>query len=301
MLTLSQLEVMHKRSLQASRRSAHTIRYYHYALHPLNTWMQRQGISLPGELTRAHLSEFQIYLRDERGMAAGGEHAILRGVRAVLKWAVAEELIEQDPTKRLRLPSIRHEPPPAIQPDQVNLCLKIAATRPHSARDRAIMLTLYDTGVRQGELLALKVSDVDFNSGMITVHAETSKSKKKRLVPFGIRTGKALARYLRVERRPVLPVIDHLFLNRSGEPLTTSGLTSLLLTTGRAAGLNRDQTAPHAWRRGMAVQYLRQGGDMFSLQQILGHAELTMVRRYVRYLPDDLQREHMRASPVDRL
>lgn len=301
-MLLPQLCQMHTRSLQAARRSPATVTYYGYALEPLHNFLAERGHSGEiGEIDRHLLAEFQLWLRDARGMAPGGEHGVLRGVRAVFRWAVAEELLDKNPTLRLAMPNIRHDPPPAVQPDEVNRCLKVAASMPRPARSRALMLTLYDTGVRQGELLALTVDSVNFDTGMITVNAETSKSRKRRVVPFGIRTGKALGRYIRVERRPCLPVIDRLFLNRSGEPMTPGGLAHLLLTIGAQAGLPRDHTAPHAWRRGMAVQYLRQGGDLFSLQQILGHTTLEMTRRYVRYLPDDLQREHMRASPVDRL
>jgi site-specific recombinase XerD len=183
----------------------------------------------------------------------------------------------------------------------VERCLKVATGMTQPMRNRAILLCLYDTGLRMGEVLQLRVGDVDLQAGMITVRAETAKRERSRVVPVGLRTAKALNRYERQERRPALPLVKELFLSRTGEPMTKGGLTHLLVKISGAADIPRANTAPHAWRRGFAVQYLRNGGDLFSLQQILGHTTLEMTRRYVKFLPDDLQRRHLRASPVDHL
>nr|WP_162178705.1 tyrosine-type recombinase/integrase [Deinococcus marmoris] len=251
-------------------------------------------------MTRLLLLELQEHL-EVQGLQAGGIHAVLRGLRATFRWALEEELIGEDPTKRLRMPSLPREAPPAIQPDEVAACLKTAVTLPQPLRNRGILLCLYDCGLRMGELLALEVGDVDLETGVIRVRAETAKREKGRVVPVGIKASRAISNYERRERRPAVGHIQTLFLSRTGEPMTKGVLTHLMYRLSAANAIPRSHTAPHAWRRGFAVQYLRGGGDMFSLQQILGHSSLDMSRRYVAYLPADLQRQHLRASPGDRL
>jgi integrase/recombinase XerD len=301
-MLLSSLHAAHIRHLSSMRRSPATLIYYRYGLEPLTEFLKLKGLAADTDvITRAVLTEFQLWLRETRGLGPGGEHAVLRAIRATFRWALFEELIEKDPTLKIRMPTLPKERPPAVQPHEVAVCLKVAAELSQPLRNRALLLFLYDTGLRQGEVLQLEVDDLDLNTGQITVRGSTAKGGRGRTVPLGIKSARAIARYERHERKPALPMIRTLFLSRTGEPMTKGGLTHLLVKVAAAAGLPRDHVAPHAWRRGFAVGYLRNGGDMFSLQQILGHQTLDMTRRYVKYLPSDIQRQHLRASPADRL
>lgn len=299
---ITDLHAHHARHLTALRRSRNTILFYRHATHQLSEFMTLRGEAPVTEnVTRSTILEYQTWLREDRQLKPGGEHAALRGLRATFRWAFEEELIPTDPSKRLRLPSLPKEPPPAIQPDQVELCLKMAKLSRHPLRDQAIMLMLFDTGIRRGELIGLHLSDVDLEKGIVTVRGDTSKTGKTRRVPIGIRASRAFARYDRSERRPMFDRVQHAFLTRSGLAMTKDALTFMLQSTSERAGLPRDTCAPHAWRRGFAVGLLRGGADLFALQQILGHSSLEMSKRYVRYLPRDLQDVHLRASPADRL
>ncbi|GGK19540.1 tyrosine recombinase XerD [Deinococcus malanensis] len=301
-MKLDTLHRMHARHLAALRRSPATIEFYRFALEPLEKFLHEQDLEPDADLvTRGLLQEFQLWLRTSRGLQPGGEHAVMRGLRATFRWAHEEELIARDPTAKLRLPTLPQEHPPAVQPDEVERCLRVATGMPQPLRNRALLLCLYDTGLRLGEVIALRVEDVNMETGLITVRAETAKRQKARVVPMGVKTAKAMNAYERKERRPVVPHVREMFLSRTGEPMTRGVLTHLMCKVASTAGLPRAHTAPHAWRHGFATQYLRNGGDMFSLQQIMGHTSLEMVRRYVRFLPDDLQNKHLRSSPVDHL
>ncbi|MDL2342970.1 tyrosine-type recombinase/integrase [Deinococcus sp. MIMF12] len=300
-MELMTLHEMHARHLRALRRSPETVRFYRQAVLDLERFMQSQGMDPKAELvTRAVLIECQGAMQ-ARDLKPGAVHAFMRGLRALFRWAVDEDLITRDPTLKLKLPSIGGDVPPAIQPDEVSRCLKAVQGMPFPARNTAILMLMYDTGLRLGEVIGLNSDDVDMTAGVMRVRAETSKVDAQRTVPLGIKSAKALAKYERLERRPLLPHVPTLFIARGGAPLTKSGLSQLLNRVAEEAGLPRDHVAPHAWRRGFAVQYLRNGGDMFSLQQILGHTDLSMTRRYVKYLPNDIQVQHLRASPADRL
>lgn len=300
-MNVRDLHMIHRRHLAAVRRSPETLRFYEASVKQWELFCSataRDG--LVAGMTRRDLQEVQLWMRG-RGLAPGGEHAILRGLRALMTWGLDEELITQNPFGKFRMPSLPEEPPPTVQPSQVAELLRLARLGPQPLRDVAMLMTLFDTGVRMGEVVGLRCDDVDMVAGSITVRAETAKREKGRMVPVGIKAARAIASYERKERRPARASIETLFLSRDGMPLTRGGLTQLILRLTRAAGITRAQRAPHAFRRGFAVSFLRSGGDIFALQQILGHASLQMTRRYVTYLPDDLQRQHARFSPADRL
>lgn len=300
-MNLDELHVMHRRHLLAMRRSHRTVSFYYQGIVALKKYLDTQGIDPQvHNVTRSVIQELQIHLR-ERGIQVGGEHAIMRALRATFKWAEEEEIINKSPMSKVKLPKLPRDLPPAIQPAEVELCLRYAKTGNNPLRDQAIMLTLLDCGLRQGELIALKVGDVDLQRGLVTVRPEGSKGENGRVVPIGIRAGKAVHAYIQKERRPALPFVDHLFLSRGGEPLTRWSLSHLMSYAGEKLGIPRSHTAPHAWRRAFAIGMLRGGSDVFSLQQMMGHSTLEMTRRYLRLLPDDLQRIHLRASPADRL
>ncbi|MDV6376149.1 tyrosine-type recombinase/integrase [Deinococcus arenicola] len=301
-MLLTQLHTIHARHLAALRRSAHTITFYAHAVNQLTQYMTLRGETPDADnVTRATILGYQEWLREERKLKPGGEHAALRGLRATFRWALEEELITRDPTVRMRMPSLPHEQPPAIQPGEVELCLRQAKKSRHPLRDTAILYVLYDTGLRRGELISLRLEDVDLLSGAITVRAANAKTNRTRRVPLGIKSSRAINQYERRERHPAVPHIQELFLTHAGTPMTKDALNFILQSTGERAGLPRSHTAPHAWRRGFAVGLLRNGADLFALQTILGHTTLDMTRKYVRYLPDDIQRIHLRASPADRL
>ena len=158
-----------------------------------------------------------------RGVKPGGQHAVLRGVRATLRWVAEEELLASDPTAKLLLPTLPHERPPAVQPDEVKRCLKVAAGMTQPLCNRAILLCLYDTGPRMGEVLQLRVDDLNMTTGMITVRAETAKREKARVAPMGLKTSKALNAYERKERRAALRMVQQLFLGGTGEPRLGAG------------------------------------------------------------------------------
>lgn len=300
-MNLRELHQIHRRHLTAMRRSPETLRFYTAAVGRWAEFLTATGREDdPAQVMRADLQAFQLWLR-EQGLGAGGEHALLRGLRATFRWAQEEELIPTDPFKKLKMPSLPKETPPTVQPDEVAAMLKAARAGPQVLRDVAVLMTLFDTGLRMGELIGLRAGDVDMVSGRITVRPAVAKREKGRVVPVGIKTAKAIAAYERKARKPARSDLQTLFLSREGLPLTRSGLTQLTVRLGTVAGLPRSHVAPHAFRRGFAVQFLRSGGDLFALQHILGHSSLQMTKRYVSYLPDDLQRQHMLASPVDRL
>ena len=171
--------------------------------------------------------------------------------------------------------------------------------RPTYRRDEALCLFLLDTGLRASELCALRIADVNMKTGEVTVRhgrAGGAKGGKGRTVYIGKVTRKALWRYL-VEREDQEDEQALLFLSAREDPMNKDSLRLLMRRLGKKVGIKK--CYPHKFRHTFAINYLRSNGDVFTLQELLGHSSLEMVRRYARIAKIDLQRMHGRASPVD--
>ena len=159
-------------------------------------------------------------------------------------------------------------------------------------RDKAILLMLLDTGLRASELLSLTPGNINPVTGVIQLIQ--GKGGKSRTVYIGRKARQALRRYLR-EVNPD----GFLWVNISGEPLTRSGLRQMLQERAKRAGVAY-QTA-HSFRRLFALSMLRAGVDIYSLQLLMGHADIQVLRRYLKLTDQDTLAAHIKGSPVDKL
>lgn len=165
---------------------------------------------------------------------------------------------------------------------------------PDADRNRAIILLLLDTGMRASELCGLKIYNVDQKNHRAKVFG---KGDKERSIPFSPRTGQAIWKYL-AARSPA-NVGEYLFITADGNPLDPDRLEKIMDNISKRSGV--PDIYPHRWRHTFAVMYLRNTGDTFSLQEMLGHTTMEMVKRYVHLAQADLDNSHRRASPVDNL
>ena len=175
----------------------------------------------------------------------------------------------------------------------------IASERPTADRDRAIILTLLDTGLRASELCGIQIGDINMTANSIKV---LGKGQKERLVYFGKRTSKALWKLLtpRLKDAKLEDMVFTVGPEDDLRPMTHDVLRRLLAPKGdigeRAKVAN---VYPHRFRHTFAITYLRNEGDLFTLQALLGHSDIEMVKRYARIAQTDCARAHQKASPVD--
>jgi len=229
-------------------------------------------------------------------------------LRAFFSWLTQEGYLseKENPMYRVKSPKIPRQIVPSLTRREVTVLLSgWDASKPVGFRNYAMALLMLDTGIRAGELAALRIPDVDLRGGKIKVWG---KGAKERFVPIGKRMRRALWKYIN-DIRPLLgqnygeewqPSLDgRLFLTRRGDPFTTLGLSRLVHRAGKKAGLKK--CSPHILRHTFALNYVRNVRDPFSLQRILGHADLGMSRRYVTEVFDDIAEAHARGSPVDNM
>jgi len=158
-------------------------------------------------------------------------------------------------------------------------------------RDKALMLFLLDTGVRASELCSINLEDVNPITGEVLVRS--GKGRKPRTVFLGSKSRKALRNYLILKG----DTSTGLWVTDENERLTYRGLKTMLRRRSKLAKVNTPQI--HAFRRWFALTCLRNGMDVYSLQQLMGHADLQVLRRYLKQTSTDLREAHHRASPVD--
>lgn len=213
----------------------------------------------------------------------------VRGLKAFGNWCATEELAAASGFRALRRPKVPRRLIAPFSDAELRSLLAVA-----EARERALALVLLDTGLRLAELASLRVGDVRPDG---TLHV-MGKGAKERVVPIGPTARRSLVRYLAT--RAAVGAGDPLFCGRWGRRFSERGIQLAIARLGRRAGVDA-RCSPHTFRHTFARGYLVNGGDVFSLQQILGHTTLDMVRRYVSLSEADLVARHRTASPADRL
>lgn len=167
-------------------------------------------------------------------------------------------------------------------------------------RNLAIILLLLDSGIRVSELVSIEVDDVNLAEGDIKI--KRAKGNRERIVPIGSLVQKSLWKYINCNRpKPVIDRVNALFLSDYGMPLLVSGIQQMLRRYGKRLGITGVRCSPHTFRHTFAKNYLLNGGDIFSLQKILGHSSLASVRVYLNLFASDIKKQHQRFSPVDNL
>ncbi|MFC1902941.1 tyrosine-type recombinase/integrase [Chloroflexota bacterium] len=224
-------------------------------------------------------------------------HGHVRTLRAFFNWLVVEGLAQNNPAKDLKPPKVSRKVVSTLSDEEIGAILNTFSISPSDARNQTLFMILLDTGLRIGELVNLKMDDVHMDEGYLKV---MGKGKKERIVPIGNNAQRALQRYLfRFRPKPINPVINNVFLSQSSKPLTENSMKLMFTRLAKRSGVCRLHA--HLCRHTFATRFLINGGDVFSLQQILGHSTLEMVRHYVNLASSHIAIQHQKFSPLDRL
>lgn len=277
--------------------SPSTVNLYRYNLLRVADFLFAQGITTPGELLPTHLRAFLADMRrngkDGNGVSPATLDQFWRTLNTFFNWAVAEGELPENPMKRVRRPKVPRRKVNRLDCKQAAKLLTLVRHSALADRNEAIVSLMLDTGLRVGELVRLKLSDVDLDRGTFKV---IGKGNKEREVPLEEASTAALRRYL--DKRPQAE-IEALFLSRSGKPLTGNAVR-LMLHRLRDK-LDVDRLYPHLLRHTFARLYLEHG-DLRSLQAILGHASVTTTADiYLDPDIDDLKKKHRGASPLNHI
>ena len=282
-------------SCKVNELSPRTIDDYAQKIGAFIAFCYSQGAKEPDQVTPNHIRVFLLVLRER--IQPSSVHDYYGCINRFFNWLMEEGILGQSPFARMRPPRV---PKQVIQPfsqEDIKRMLVVAVNDGNfrGYRNRAIILTFLDTGLRLSELAEIKLNDIDFGNGIIKV---MGKGRKERFVRVGKETQRAMLRYL-LMRKDALP---WLWVNDNGNPLKARGIQSFFKRLGKRAGITDARCSAHTFRHSFAVNCLRNGMGEFNLQCLLGHTTLQMTRRYVQSLgAGDAIMAHEKASPVDNM
>jgi integrase/recombinase XerD len=273
--------------------SPRTIDSYARDLRQFSAWADQRGID-GSAVDRGHLRAY-LGARRDGGLAARSAARALSAIRGLFRFLVASETLAADPTADLRSPSLWRTIPHTLSGDQIGALLAAPDTATTlGLRDRAMIETLYATGLRVSELVGLTIDRVRLDPGFVRI---VGKGRKERLVPLGLAAISWIERWaeggralLDCDRRP------ELFLNHRGGALTRQGFWKILGGHARRAGI-RGRLSPHVIRHSFATHLVENGADLRAVQMMLGHSSLTTTEIYTHVARERLRRLYDEKHP----
>ena len=271
-----------------------TINYYYYRLQAFQRYLEGQAPdTMPQDIMPQLIREF---LADEleRNSPSTVNHSVI-ALRVFFNYLVGEGYLARNPMENIQKVRCKKALIETFSRDQVEAVLATCGKDFLGVRDRAIIMSLFDCGLRASELCGLTLDDISWDDQTLRV---LGKGDKERIVPFGQAAKYALMQYA---GRRAQVASRFFFVNCYSGEMDRYRVRDIVKARCKQAGVTGVRCSPHTLRHTFAVEYLRAGGDPFVLQKVLGHSDLTMTRRYCELSQTDISEGHRLHSPADRL
>lgn len=267
----------------------------------------KPDIEQVNEVTSGLIREYIVYLSEEKVNQRTGERGLspytvnvrIRQLKTFFSVLQNEEIIDKNPAKGIKLLRVDEDSFKPLTEDEIQRLLSVPNVEEYAQfRDLvAIYLTL-DTGIRTSELFSLEFSDVDFKSRAIYLPGGKTKNRKPRVLPLSNQVIRLLMELITEVRANF--ETTYVFTSNFGEKYNPTSFRKRIHTYKTKAGIDKPLSA-HSLRHQFCRDYILNGGDLFTLQRIAGHADITTTRKYIQFTTDDLKRQHENFSPISRL
>ena len=311
-LKIKELINRFKVSNLAASKSPRTIEWYHEMLNSLNNYLntfhQCNDLAM---FTRDIVREYIIYLQHKKKYAGHPYTPVqsktlsprtiqchVRALKAFSTWLYDEGYSEDNRLSKLRMPKAPAKLIEPLSPKEIDIITGVInKPTPQGQRDYVILAIMLDSGLRVSEVCGITLDNLNLNQGSIRV---MGKGWKERTVPVGRFVTSLLLHYIDYER-PKLNAKEsnYLFLSQDGNPVTINALKLMFTRLAKKSGVTRLHA--HLCRHTFAINYLVNGGDIFSLKEILGHTTLEMVNHYLHFTRAQITDQHRKYSPMDKL
>lgn len=274
--------------------SGNTEAAYARDLRKLMEHLEQQQVTSFAQMTTEQLQTY-VHELEAQGRKAATISRFLASAKAFFAWQVAEGMRADNPAKELKAPKIEKKPPEILSEEAIKQLLDQPSSHaPKELRDKAMMELLYATGIRVSELISLELSDVNLQLEYVTCRDE----HKERTVPFGNTAKQALMLYLEKSRPQLVGDTDCklLFTNCSGEPMSRQGFWKIVKYYGRQANLGGEIT-PHTLRHSFAAHLLGNGADLKSVQELMGHSDISTTQVYMQLSDRKIREVYKNAHP----
>lgn len=256
--------------------SANTEASYRRDLQKAAAYFAEQEITDVRQITATNIRSYLLYL-EKRQFSSSTVSRNVASLHAFFHYLFRVRKIEEDPSEQLHPPKVEKKAPVILSVDQLDrLMNQPREDTTKGMRDRAMLELLYATGIRVSELISLKVTDVNLPLAYI------SSPSHDRMIPFGDTARQSLQRYLGVARPALIgDNCEYLFPNCQGHPMSRQGFWKLLKGYAEDAGIQEDIT-PHTLRHSFAAHLIENGADIHTVQQMLGHSDISTTQMYVQ-------------------
>lgn len=267
---------------------------YQRDLKKMSVFLSDRGISEAAEVRELDLEGYLNYMEREK-FASSTISRSVASIRAMFQYLFKEGRIQRDPSGNLKPPKVEKKAPEILSVDEVDMLLKQPDhNTPKGIRDTAMLELLYATGMRVSELIHLHTTDVNLQFGYVTCH----DNGKERIIPIGNVSRDALLRYIELARGAFVKDDGEtaLFTNCTGKAMSRQGFWKVLKGYADDAGIKRDIT-PHTLRHSFAVHMLQNGADIKSVQEMLGHSDISTTQVYLGMNMNKMRDVYMKAHP----
>lgn len=279
------------------RASKNTIASYRRDLVKLNNYLTDLGYEDWKQITSTNLNSYVLMI-EKQGMSSATVSRNIASIKAFFIYLLKQGVISEDPSDTLKPPKIEKKAPVILTVEEINLLLEQPnGVTPKDIRDKAMLELLYATGIRVSELIGLKVKDLNLSMNFLQCH----DGNKERVIPFTNETREALENYLHNSRAIMCTVgQEYLFTNCQGAPMTRQGFWKIIKYYSAKAGIKKDIT-PHTIRHSFAMHLVNNGADLKSVQEMLGHSDISTTQIYVKAnantkLKEVYEKAHPRAN-----
>lgn len=273
--------------LQFERKlSSNTLLSYQENLERFETFLKGKSIQ---NVTK---SDIEGYLKFNEEMAEKSRAHYLTVIRNFYNFLVYEDLINQNPCETILMPKISKTLPKYLTEEEIKQLLDFPLNTPNDYRNKAMLEVLYATGIRVSELVNLKISNINLEEDYIRVFG---KGSKERLSPISDICEKYLRLYLEEYRNTLLQHknSEYVFINTFGNPITRQGFFKNLKKIAKVQGISKE-ISPHTLRHSYATHLLSHGADLRSIQELLGHSDISTTEIYTHLVNDKLKSDYER-------
>ena len=242
-----------------------------------------------------NLNSYVLYM-ERTGSAASSVSRSVASIKSFFLFMLRQGLVKKDPSELLKPPHIEKKAPETLEVEEIRRLLdQPSGNSPKELRDKAMLELLYATGLRVSELISLKVSDLHMD--MSFLECGTDDDHRLRVIPFEKRAHQALKRYLEEARATFCYEQDTLFTNCQGASLTRQGFWKILKGYAEKAGIEKTIT-PNMIRHSFATHLVDNGADLKSVQELLGHADISTTQVYLKNHTEGLKEVYDSTHPL---
>lgn len=280
-------------------KSLNTVESYKRDVTQYISYLDGTGVTDISSTTKTTVLSYLLYLQKE-GRASSTVSRTLASLRSYYLFMMQNGVVKSNPTSNLEAPHVEKKIPKILSGEEVELLLEQPKNCDNKGiRDKAMLELLYATGIRVSELINLDVSDVNVPMSFVRLSFVRCKGgKKERIIPMGHQAKDALENYINNVRKYMVKDENEtaLFVNCSGARLSRQGFWKLIKYYQHIAGIETDIT-PHTLRHSFAAHLLENGADLHSIQEMMGHADISSTQVYSRMMNSKIKDVYAKAHP----